>query len=554
MNKWNTLLPGAFSLLFWSIIVQPDLIEAALAAAFFLVVPAVLYVSTVSLPGRTRLCWFGAAWSGALSMMMETGITAMVFAVVWFLFTGYIAWKGLSRLMTRGTAPLEETVVDAGFVYVAIGGAWLVLSRAGTAPLLPYTEVIVDLTAVHFHYAAFLLPVLTGLLGRRRYYREVSGRPLLYRILAAGITAGPILTAVAVDQGPPLEAVLVGMYVVFLYWFAGWSIKEAFSMPLFSKITITISSVILIGTMTLSILYSTGRAAGYQVIGIAGMIPWHGAWNAFAFSILALIGWALVSPGPRAGYHSFPVSRLRGKENIAERIEQNQRLHATDGLIASWDAYKRKDFDPEMLSPLVSAFHTHTDRFRMKADIQWRFSLLYRASSYFSKKMKQINVPPTGKGDMEGKMYSVGEQQDGRPDPRVWLRSHAGTGSPVFTAVYSHHTKEDVTYLNVGLPLPVGVMTGILRPDNGKDGALVLTSRKRSDVCGDEGIYVTAGRWTWKTPLRETFNMKQTKEDILEAEHTMAIGRFRFLRITYCLPLMKSQGSRHDGAGRFAGE
>ncbi|MGY4691279.1 YndJ family protein [Salibacterium sp. K-3] len=554
MNRWSKLLPGVFSFLFWTAIVQPGLIQAALAAAFFVIVPAVLTVSTVALPGWTGLYWFAAAWSGALSMMLETGISAMLLSVVWFLFTGFTAWNGMRRLMARGVAPLEETAVDAGFMYIAVGGAWFVLSRAGAAPLLPYSDVIVNLTAVHFHYAAFLLPVLTGLLGRHHFHKGSPGRRSSYRLLTAGILTGPILTAAAVDQGPPLEAVLVAVYVVFLYWFAVWSIKAALSMPYSVKGVIIVSSVVLIWTMTLSILYSTGRAADFFVIGIGGMIPWHGAWNAFAFSILALIGWSLLSPSPRAVYHSFPVSRMRGKAYIAEKIVQNLPLNEAGGLISSWDVYKRERFDPETLSPLVSCFHTNTGQFHMEAYINWRFSLLYNVSSFFTNKMRQINIPASGKREMKGRVYKTDEQQDGRPAPHVWLRNLADTGSPVFTAVYSYHTKEDVTYFNIALPLPAGVMTGILRPEHGEDGALVLTSCKRPDLRGDEGIYITIGRWTWKTPLKEVFYMRQITDKMLEADHSMSIGRFRFLRIRYYLPLIERPETQRDGAGRSADE
>ncbi|SFP86187.1 YndJ family protein [Salibacterium halotolerans] len=551
MTKRRTLLPGVFSFILWAAFAQPGLIETALAAAFFLIVPAVLILSAVSFPGRADVCWFAAAWSGALSMMLDTEVSAALLAAVWFLFTGYTAWKGLIRWMARGMAPLEETAVDAGLVYSVVGGVWFVLSRAGSASWLPYTDVIVDLTAVHFHYAAFLLPVLTGALGRYHFRYHASGSRFSYRVLTAGVLSGPVLTAVAVDQGPPLEAVLVGIYVVFLYWFAAWSMKESFFMPLLSKITITVSSLVLLGTMTLSILYSTGRAIGYQIIGIAEMIPWHGAWNAFAFSTIALIGWAVVSPDPRAVYASFPISGIRGKARIAEKMEQNQPLKETDGLISSWDLYAGERFHPEKLDPLVSAFHTHTKQYRMKADIQWRFSFMYRVSSFFTGKIKQLNIPASGKREINGNVYKMEKSEDGHAAPRVWIRSLADTGRPVFTAVYGCHRKEEVTYFNIALPLPAGVMTGILRPEHKEDGALVLTSRKQPDLRGDEGIYVTIGRWTWKTPLQETFHMHQTKENQLKADHTMTIGRFRFLTITYHLPLVEHQEKRHDGAERF---
>ncbi|WP_026701290.1 YndJ family protein [Salibacterium aidingense] len=551
MTKRTNLLLGFSSFGIWAVFYQPEIIEAALALSFFVIVPIVLSTAVVSLPNWTGRYSVVFGWCGTLSMNMEARFLPLLLAGIWFFFTLILGWSGLRRLLARGIAPLEETAIDIGYLYLPVGGSWFVLAQGGAASLLPYSSVIVDLTAVHFHYAAFLLPVFTGLLGRWHYYNEGSNSMGGYQILTVGVLIGPLLTAAAVDQGPPLEAVLVGIYVFFLYWLAGWTIKAGLSMPPLAKGSLLLSSAVLIITMTLSILYSAGRAAGISFIGISGMIPWHGAWNAFIFSIFALIGWYAAFPAPRAVYNQFPISRLRGRRNIAERFTAKHLPEPGEGLLTVWQNYKREDFSPETLDRLVAAFYTQTARFGMEADITWDVPFLSPVSSFFTNKMKQINIPSSGPAAMSGTIYRLPEERDGRPEPHVWIRQNRSTEEPIFTAVYSRHTKKGVTYFNIALPLPAGVMTGILRPVHGRKGTLILTSRKSLDKRGDEGIYITIGGWTWKTPLQEVFHVWEAGGG-LEASHSLMVGPLRFLTIKYRLPLIGEP--KHAGVERFSGE
>ena len=79
--------------------------------------------------------------------------------------TGLVALHGLWRLW-RGSHRTSEVCLDAGLLYLAVGGTWTVIARAGLRPL-GFPDLIVLLTAVHFHYAGFALLVLAGLVAGR---------------------------------------------------------------------------------------------------------------------------------------------------------------------------------------------------------------------------------------------------------------------------------------------------------------------------------------------------------------------------------------------------
>ena len=99
-----------------------------------------------------------------LSFETSTYVFTIFCAVCYFLATCIIAKKGLERFLKRGFTNLAEIMIDAGFLYIAIGGAWYFAYIAeidtGFSPLITW------LTAIHFHYSGFILCVSLGLFGR----------------------------------------------------------------------------------------------------------------------------------------------------------------------------------------------------------------------------------------------------------------------------------------------------------------------------------------------------------------------------------------------------
>src|SRR5262249_61736011 len=69
---------------------------------------------------------------------------------------------GAIHLLQRGRRSIADISVNVGFIYLAVGGTWAVLSRSGWRPL-DFRDIIVLATAVHFHYAGLILPLLAGL-------------------------------------------------------------------------------------------------------------------------------------------------------------------------------------------------------------------------------------------------------------------------------------------------------------------------------------------------------------------------------------------------------
>jgi hypothetical protein len=214
----------------------------------------------------------------------------------WLTLTLLAPLCGLARILKRGPQPPEEIALSAGLVYLAVGGAWLVLSRAGIQPL-GFAPLIVLLTAVHFHYAGFVLPLLAGMAGRAR-------PGLLGRAAAIGVIAGVPLVAVGINLAQlqvrafePWAAALLaasGLLVALLYL-----MLAAGRRPPLQRLLLAVAGLALPVGMLLAAVYAWGRYTGLLWVDIAQMLPYHGAVNALGFALPGLAAWNLAVPPPR---------------------------------------------------------------------------------------------------------------------------------------------------------------------------------------------------------------------------------------------------------------
>ncbi|MFG6150481.1 YndJ family protein [Halobacillus sp. B23F22_1] len=558
MEKSGTLLAlaGTIILMAWVIIFDMSLIDIVLSFSFLILVPLLLEEAVRGKENNRAEHWINNvmitslpfAGAGMLSVALPAGQEAGAWAVLWLFFTILIAVGGLMRLLGRGWRPVQETVIDLGLIYMAAGGGWLVISSGGLSRYLPYSETIVQLTAVHFHYAAFVVPVVTGLFGRWlvSYKKKPAGLP--YTVLASGIAAGPVLVALGLRQGSPTETVMVIIYVSFILWLSVWWLWCSAEFNMWSKIAIRLSALLLIITMSVSLFYSFGMMNGSYWFGISDMIRWHGLLNAFGFSLFSVLAWRDIKPDRGYIYTSFPISKLRTKGHVGNDAIFNKGWVARhvheEGLLDHFHAYRSENFDPAKVSATIRQFYEHTDQFSLRAHVLWQkgFRRLSTLINKWTLRMGQINVPPSGEVSMTGEIVAIDDDQDGREGVRAWTRKNEQTGDSIFTALYSSHANGRERYLNIALPLPLGIMTGVLRLLHDRERGLILTSERRKGGKGDEGIYLTLGNWTIRLPMREHFYVKEVSKGKLNASHEMKVFSITFLKIKYIIEEKKSRG------------
>ncbi|MEC1261915.1 YndJ family protein [Bacillus swezeyi] len=468
-----------------------------------------------------------AACSALFSLIFHSPF----FSLIWLCYTGMIALFGALRIWERGGRRLEEVSIDCGLLYLPFGGFWL-FAYTLNLEVMNFGLLIVLLTAVHFHYSAVFLPIFNGMLGRK-----LKRKNRLYKTITWIIMMSPLLIAIGISFSKIIDLIAVSLYLAaiycggFLLWRTSFKNKIARRFVIFS-------SLMLMLTIACSLIYSYGVFRGRPTFTIQEMIWIHGLVNAIAVIIPALIGWHLERPEPaREKHNGKRLSRIFGTWRIGADFLNRQRLKSRasyQGLADDMGIFRTSEFRPEMLPPMMIDFYENTANYVLKAEIAWRpwfkpFAFIYQM---FSARIGQIHLGmKSGWQAMNGSIIGVDSDKDGRENVRAWVRTNE-EGETIFVALYSVHTHEKTTYMNIALPLPFSHMTGILKP-KAEDGCLILTSREPQSARGDEGIFLSTRAGTFKLPLAERFKIKAAGQDRLFAFHRMWLFGIRFLDIQY---------------------
>jgi YndJ-like protein len=485
---------------------QPHLLM--LTAAQLILVPVML----LQIFEFSRLQRF-VTWMGMLSVFLLQIVSwsggKLLLSLIYLSFTLLVAAYGLKRFLRRGFTNWAEISIDIGLMYLFIGGMWFFAYVNGVDT--GFSPLITWLTAIHFHYSAFLLPISLGLFGR------IHGSAL-YRWIVPVILAGPMLVAIGITFWPILEVLSVLLYILAIYSLIGLSFRARFASRL-QALLIRISYSALGVTILSSLLYALNSAFGSWYVSIENMLLFHGLVNCIFFGLAGVVGWAASPPASKQDTWSFPVSRIRGA------VEWRGKKHP--GLVDDL-----KDFvDVESLPHSIVHFYEHTEEYGLTASVKWApwFKPLAWCYKLISIRMQQINLPISSKKtEMTGEILQVDPEIDGRVHPRVWVRRV--NKSTVFAAIYSRHETNGRNFMNIALPLPYSSMTGILQLKE-SEGSLILTSEGQ----GDPGIYLSFGKNLFKLPLSEHFLIRQTSRGSLAASHNMKIFEMHFLNIEYSI-------------------
>lgn len=279
-----------------------------LLLAILLITPLALFVvygSTMpSSPPARHLPQFywPAALTAFASFLLSPGLPAALLVLPWFLYSGAIAFHGLQRLFQaqarRVPLRIEEAVISFGFLYLVIGGFWLLLSR-GSLTLAQFHEPIVTLTAIHFHYISLGALVTGGVSGRLlRPGRTLTAR--LYQLSAIGLITGPPLVALGITFSVLIEALaalILALSLTILSILTLLRIVPTRDNGL-QRLLLTISAASILFAMTFALAYAYGRLTGTPGVTIPTMINVHGWVNALGFTLAGLLGWTICAPQP----------------------------------------------------------------------------------------------------------------------------------------------------------------------------------------------------------------------------------------------------------------
>lgn len=156
-----------------------------------------------------------------------------------------------------------------------------------------FSDGIVELTAVHFHFAGFAAPLIAALAADRMRTRSV-GASHAANIAGLGAIAAMAMVAAGIAASPLLEIIGSGVIGLALSVLGIATLVGARNGPRpSSKALLAISSVSVLAAMALAIQYALGQFAGTPALGIDQMAKTHGSLNAFGFAMCGLLGWRL---------------------------------------------------------------------------------------------------------------------------------------------------------------------------------------------------------------------------------------------------------------------
>ena len=332
LARWNiaaTTAGGAawaavMSLRFSGVLALGDL-DAILLLAILVITPLALPLAAPhAVPGQRlaalesviyRLALIAqplAALAGSVAILATTGSPlATLTAGLWLLYTALLGLLGLVTLARMALArriTLAEVCLALALVYLPIGGGWFALARMGLRPL-GFSQTIVQLTAVHFHFITLAALVITGCTGRALRNVQSSATRVIIHAATVGMLTGPLLVAagITLTQISSLDApksiaalhapesgaaVLLALSVMAVSLLSLRYVVPATAAPL-AGVPLAISDISVLLTMALAVAYALGAVTHAWTITIPQMIAVHGWLNALAFGLCGLLGWRL---------------------------------------------------------------------------------------------------------------------------------------------------------------------------------------------------------------------------------------------------------------------
>lgn len=233
------------------------------------------------------------AIAAIVSFLIEPGVPAAILAFLWFCETAVIALLGLWRIGHPEFRSAAEVSINAGLIYLPVGSGWLIVSRLGIQ-LFGYGDAIILLTAVHFHFAAYVAPILAGLAGRKlSKYGRVNQ---VFKLATTGIIVGIPLVAAGITFSPQLAfvgtiSISLGLFLLAIL-VAGWIVPSLGVLP--AQILLLISSASSLPAMAFACLYAYSIVFKKLFLAIPQMAATHGVVNAFGFALCGLVAWSIM--------------------------------------------------------------------------------------------------------------------------------------------------------------------------------------------------------------------------------------------------------------------
>lgn len=479
-----------------------------------------------------------ASLAGLISLFFEPGSwPSLVMGSAWVavgILLGVLAFRRLAFWGLIGGAR-----TNAAYALIGFGGGvvWFFAARTG-APFMGFAEPWKTLTAIHFHYAGALVPLIYALMlarvedrGRAQEGRWGAWALRLWFVgfafVAAGINGSPMAEKIGA-----LAMFCAGLILIVISVRTHTIIARGMT----SKLLLSLSVLAGTGALTLAVFYAFKIGALAE---FSAMAETHGILNSFVWTpalvfLMILNVWSVGESSERLPFARWAAGPIVGADFFESAIVPG----AARGLTDRFAELSREEFSVALVDPGVIEFYESTADFELDVRAQsaaW-FAFVWRkwAGPWFGRR-EQLHLPDRDK-KIAGRIVMLDEKRDGRERPRGWVRTDVATGKAVYVAAYAVHTRRLASYMNIAFPLPFGNMTSILLPVHHpvKTAGIVLTTQPAARPFGDQGVFAVVGGFGIRLPLNETIEVWR-EDQALRAEHRMWFCGWPYLTLSYLM-------------------
>ena len=305
----DALILAVFGLFIWLIFVmfkypfsvfQMDYVQMLILAVPTFLLPLAGFL--MGYAKRVLLIGALAGYSLVGSFLLDKSLLAVVLALPWLVWTIWMAVSQCQKwnfnyyrkipIDTDEIQPVDSFIVRLNFlaaaVFLPVGAAWALADRMDFQPL-GFDSIITLLTVAHFHYAGYILPLLTGLV-LPDFHKKFSN------IVGTGVITGVPLVAIGITTShfflpPAIETACVTILAGAAFAVGGMHILSALRMNKNSRYLLMLSGLALMAGMVLALGYGWRYYFPLSFLSIPWMYAVHGSLNAIGFALPGLIGW-----------------------------------------------------------------------------------------------------------------------------------------------------------------------------------------------------------------------------------------------------------------------
>lgn len=223
-----------------------------------------------------------------IAFLLGKSQIAAILTIPWLLWTMWMALVRFQKWLKNKSYNIAKLNLLAAALFLPVAAAWAFADRLDFRPF-DFDATITLLTAAHFNYAGFILPILTGLILPK--FQNIWSR-----IFGIGVIIGVPLVAIGITTSHFLlpeiiETVCVTILASSAFGIGFLHLLLAFKMQGKARWLIALSGLALMAGMTLAMGYGWRYYVPISFLSIPWMYAVHGTLNALGFALPGVLGW-----------------------------------------------------------------------------------------------------------------------------------------------------------------------------------------------------------------------------------------------------------------------